>query len=301
MPTNQFFATTTTSNFDVDMSAMLDATEEKQSAFTIIATVLKNYGLEELAGFVRDYILDNDVVNEDVLLGQIRDSDVYKRRFAANIARRNAGMNVLSEGQYVALENTYRQYLRQSGLPPNFYDSNDDFANLISNDVSPAELAERINQGYEAIQFANPDVVNQMRELYGVSEGQLAAYFLDPQKATPMLLQQARSAEVAAGAVQGGSAISRQEAEMLAQEGVTMQQARTGFGAINEGQELFGTTTGEAQAGEQVFSRQEQIGAVFQTDPRAAQRLRQRARRRQAQFEGGGGFAAQGAEMTGIQ
>jgi len=296
MATDEFFANRTVSSFDNDVEDAFDS-EEKQSAFSIINDVLKMYGLEDLTGFVRDFILDNDVVNENVLLGEIRGTDVYQKRFAANIARRNAGMNVLSEGQYVALENTYRQYLRQSGLPPSFYDSNEDFQNLIANDVSPAELAERVNQGYEAIQFGNPDVINQMRNLYGVTEGQLAAYFLDPEKATPILLNQARAAEAAAGAVQGGGYLSRQEAELLAQEGVTMEQARSGIAAIEEGQELFTPLITETDQ----FSREEQLGAVFGTDPRAAQRLRKRARSRQTMFEQGGGFAGQGAELTGLQ
>jgi len=296
MATDTFFANTTTSNFKEDVGDAFD-NQEQESAFSIIQQVLKNYGLEELAGFVRNFILENDVVNEQVLIGEIRDTEIYKKRFAGNIARRNAGLNVLSEGQYVALENTYRQYLRQSGLPPSFYDSNDDFQNLIANDVSPAELAERVNQGYEAIQFANPDVVAQMKELYGVEEGQLAAYFLDPERATPILLNQARAAEAAAGAVQGGGFLNRDEAELLAQEGITMQQARAGIAAIAEGQELFTPLTEEAGG----FNREEQLGAVFQTDPRAAQRLRKRARSRQATFEGGGGFAGQGAELTGLR
>ena len=272
--------------------------EDQQSAFSIIEDVMKMYGLESLTGFIRDYIINNDVVNENVLVGEIRRQPEYQERFRANQQRIEAGLNALSEGQFIALENTYRQYLRQSGLPPTFYDNYEDFQTMIANDVSPAELAERVNQGYEAIQFANPEVVNQMKELYGVGEGELAAYFLDPERATPILLRQARAAEAAAGAAQAGGALTVQEAEMLADEGITMQQARSGIGLMEDAQELFTPVTGEAG---EAFTREEQLGAVFQTDPRAAQRLRQRTRRRQAQFESGGRFAGQGAELTGLQ
>lgn len=272
--------------------------EDQRSAFSIIEDVMKMYGLESLTGFIRDYIINNDVVNENVLVGEIRSRPEYQERFRANQQRIDAGLNALSEGQFIALENTYRQYLRQSGLPPTFYDNYEDFQTMIANDVSPAELAERVNQGYEAIQFANPEVVNQMKELYGVGEGELAAYFLDPERATPILLRQARAAEAAAGAAQAGGALTVQEAEMLADEGITMQQARAGIGLMEDAQELFTPVTGEAG---EAFTREEQLGAVFQTDPRAAQRLRQRTRRRQAQFESGGRFAGQGAELTGLQ
>ena len=278
----------------------MSMTETQQSAFDIIRGLLDTYGLSQLTDFVSNYIVEQDVIDENVLLGQIRQTEEYRTRFAANEARRAAGLNVLSEGQYLALEDTYRQYMRASGLPTGFYDSNDDFQNLIANDVSPGELAERVNQGYEAIQFADPEVIQQMQNLYGVSEGDLAAYFLDPQKATPVLLQRARAAQVAGGAAQAGAPTTAEEAEMLAREGITQQQARAGFAAIAEG-EIFQPTTEEAMAGEQVFTRQEQIGAVFGTDPRAAQRLRQRQRQRQAAFESGGRFAGQGAEVSGLQ
>tara|TARA_R100001086_G_scaffold182288_1_gene101525 strand:- start:457 stop:1284 length:828 start_codon:yes stop_codon:yes gene_type:complete len=272
-------------------------TEAQQSAFDIINELLELYGLTELSDFVTNYIVDNDVVDSNVLMSQIRLQPAYETRFAGNTQRRNAGLNVLSEREYVALENTYRQYMRASGLPRDFYDSSEDLQNLIGSDVSPAELAERVNQGYEQVRFADPTVVSQMQELYGVGEGDLAAFFLDPERATPTLLRRAQAAQVAGGAVQAGMQLTAEEAEQLAGEGVTEQTARAGVAAIEQAQELFQATTQETGD----FTREEQLGAVFGTDPRAAQRLRQRARQRQAQFEGGGRFAGQGAELTGLQ
>ena len=280
----------------------MSMTEIQQSAYDVIADLLGQYGLSELTEFVGNFIVQNDVIDENVLMGQIRQEDAYKERFAANEARRKAGLNVLPEGQYVALENTYRQYLRASGLPNNFYDSNEDLQNLIANDVSPGELAERVNQGYEAVRMANPEVVRQMQELYGVTEGDLAAYFLDPDRATPTLLQQAQAAQIAAEArMQADISIGAQTAEELAQAGIGVAAARQGFAAITAAEEVFQTTTGEAQAGERGFTQEEQVGAVFGTNAAAQQRLRQRARQRQAQFETGGQFAGQGAEITGLQ
>lgn len=277
----------------------MSMTETQQSAYDVINDLLRMYGLEELTTFVGNIITQSDVVDTNVLLGEIRQQPQYQQRFAANEARRRAGLNVLSEQQYLALENTYRQYMRASGLPANFYDSNEDFQNLIANDVSPGEFAERVNQGYEAVRFADPTVIAQMQELYGVSEGDLAAYFLDPEKATPVLLQRAQAAQTAAGAAQAGMQLTTEEAERLAQEGITQQQARAGAAAITQAEELFQPTTGEQDG---AFTREEQLGAVFGTDPAAAQRLRQRQRRRQAAFEGGGGFATgQGGQVTGLQ
>jgi len=284
-------------NFREDVGSLLGS--EAESAFSIVQNVLRAYGLESLAGFVRDFIVDNDVVDSNVLVGEIRRQPEYLQRFAANEARRRAGLNAFGEGEYVAMENQYRQLMRASGLPRNFYDSQEDLQKFLADDVSVGELSERINQGYEAVRFADPEVIQQMTELYGVGEGELAAYFLDPDRATPVLLQRAQAAQTAAGAAQAGMQLTSAEAEQLAQEGITQQQARTGVGAITEAEELFQPTTGEQDG---AFTREEQMGAVFGTDPAAAQRLRQRQRRRQAAFEGGGGFATgQGGQVTGLQ
>ena len=141
----------TVGNFDREVGLLAS---QRESAFSIIQNVLRDYGLQELSGFVRDFILDNDVIDENVLIGEIRRTEEYSQRFRANEIRRAAGLNVFSEGEYVAMENAYRQLMRASGLPRNFYDSNEDLQNLLAGDVSVGELSERINQGYEAVRFA---------------------------------------------------------------------------------------------------------------------------------------------------
>jgi len=273
--------------------------EQRESARAIIANLLSEYGLENLTDFVNNLITTEDIVSGDVILGKIRQTEQYKARFAGNIARRNAGFNVLSEAQYVALENSYRQIMRASGLPSGFYDAPDDFSTLIGGDVSTAELSSRVNDGYLAVQQANPQVINEMRRLYGVDDSMLAAYFLDPAKATPMLLRQARSSQIAAEAtLQAQQEISAMTAEELAVAGITQEQARAGFQTIAGAEELFVALPGTT---EEAISQQEQISGVFGTSAAAQQRIRQRSRERQAAFEAGGRFAGQGTTVTGLQ
>ena len=273
--------------------------EQRESARAIIANLLSEYGLENLTDFVNNLITTEDIVSGDVILGKIRQTEQYKARFAGNIARRNAGFNVMSEAQYVALENSYRQIMRASGLPSGFYDAPDDFSTLIGGDVSAAELSSRINDGYLAVQQANPQVINEMRRLYGVDDSMLAAYFLDPAKATPMLLRQARSAQIASEAtLQAQQEISAMTAEELAVAGITQEQARAGFQTIAGAEELFVALPGTT---EEAITQQEQIAGVFGTSAAAQQRIRQRSRERQATFEAGGRFAGQGTTVTGLQ
>lgn len=278
----------------------------QQSAFSVISDLLDSYGLRQLIPFVNNYLLQNDTVDPDVLMGQLREQPAYQQRFAANEARRRAGLSVLSEQDYLGMERAYAQLMRASGLPAGFYDSPEDFQRLIQNDVSIAEMNQRIEGGYQAVKMANPEVVNQMRRLYGVTESQLAAYFLDPTKAAPVLMRQAEAAQIAAqGRLQAGMGVTAKQAEELAQAGVTSEAAAQGFAAIKEAEGLFRATTQEAQVEGQKagqIGQAEQIGAVFGTNAAAAQRLRQRARRRQTEFERGGGFATgEAGAVTGVQ
>jgi hypothetical protein len=268
---------------------MSDMGSTAQSAYDIIAQTLTAYGLEQLSSFVNQMVFQEDIVDTNILVGRIRQTNEYRQRFAGNEQRRQAGLNVLSENEYIQLENVYRQTLRSAGMPREFYSSPETFSRLIGGDVSPGEFAQRINQGYEAVRNADPQVVEEMRRLYGVDDSQLAAYFLDPQRATPILLKQARAAEIAAqGTLQAGFGVTAQQAEELAQAGVTGEQARESFQTLATATELFQPLAGRQ---EEAMSQAEQVGAVFGTSGAAQQRLRKRQAERQAEFAGGGSFA----------
>lgn len=271
----------------------------KQSAFDLLKTILELYGLEELTGFAQDFVTKYDTIDETLFMVELRKQPKYQERFAANEIRIKKGLPALSEQEYLRMERDYKQLMRASGLPAGFYDSQDDFQQLLANDVSREELNARIQSGYNAVRMSNPEVIGQMRELYGVQEGELAAYFLDPDKSLPILQQRAQSAQVAAQArLQAEMGISREQAEQLVQSGVTEQQAREGFATIREAQQLFTPN----QIEQDTFTEEEQVGAVFGTSAAAQQRLRKRARRRRTQFEAGGGFATgEQGTIAGIQ
>lgn len=262
-------------------------TDDQRSAFQIVDDILKQYGLGDLSRFVRDTIVGSDSIDTASLWMQIKEQPAYQARFAGNEARRKAGLNVLTEDEYLRLESDYARLLRSAGLPASFYDQPSDFAAFIGGDVSVSELNSRINAGYLAVQQADPEVVSQMRTLYGVEEGQLAAFFLDPDRAAPSIVRKAQAAQIAAQArLQAGEQLTRQEAELFARQGVTVEQAQAGFGVLTEAKELFTPTITEKDE----FSRSEQFGAVLGTSAGAQQRLRKRQRERQAQFQTGGQF-----------
>jgi hypothetical protein len=262
----------------------------RQDARSTINAVLSSYGLGELADYTYNQIIVRETVNinnPDAIVFALRDQPAYQKRFAANAARAKKGLPELDPASYIALETQYRETLRSNGLPANFYDSEDDFRALIEGDVSPSELNSRVEQGYRAVADADPEVKRQMQQLYGVSEGELAAYFIDPQRTAPLLTRQARAAQIAARAAeQGGIQLTGTLAEDLARRGITEAEAQRGFAEIGALGELR-----QAFAGETELTQEQLVGAQFDQDVQAQQELERRRRLRLGEFAGGGQFA----------
>lgn len=271
-------------------AADVAARQRRTDARTTINTVLATYGLSEIADFVYNQVIvreDININNPDAIIFAIREQPAYQKRFAGNAARMKKGLPELDPASYIGLENQYRETLRANGLPANFYDSTDDFTRLIEGDVSPAELNQRVEQGYRAVADADPQVKRQMQELYGVGDAELAAYFLDPERAAPLLTRQARAAQIAArGFEQGGIQLSGALAEDLARRGVTEAEAQRGFAEIGALGELR-----QAFAGETALTQEQLVNQQFGTDVAAQQELERRKRLRVGQFAGGGQFA----------
>ena len=276
----------------------LQTTQRRQDARSTMAAVLATYGLGDLADYVYNEIIAKETVNinnPDAIIFAIREQPAYQKRFAGNAARLKKGLSELDPASYIGLENQFRQTLQSNGLPANFYDQPDDFQALIEGDVSPSELQTRIEQGYRAVADADPIIKEQMKTLYGVGEGELAAYFLDPQRTAPLLTRQAQAASIAArGLEQGGIQLSGQFAEDLASRGITEQQARVGFGEVGALGELKQTF-----AGETALSSEQLAGGAFGFDVAAQQELERRKRLRTGEFAGGGSFARTTGETSG--
>ena len=131
----------TGSRWELQEVAQRGPTEsQRQSALDVITALLEDYGLTGLSNFVYDLVFKEDVMSGDDVLARIRADqgqagEIYRARFAGNVARRKAGLNVLSEKAYIGIENQFSQTMRAAGLPSGFYDSPDDFAALIGADV----------------------------------------------------------------------------------------------------------------------------------------------------------------------
>tara|TARA_X000001036_G_scaffold440122_1_gene494631 strand:- start:2658 stop:4067 length:1410 start_codon:yes stop_codon:yes gene_type:complete len=189
----------------------------EESAKGILTRLIKAYGLPiSLVDFMSDEIIEG--TSEIGIIQKLREREEYKTRFPGMAKRTTAGFNAINETTYLELEDGYRAALIAAKLPATFYDTEADFAELIGGDVSASEFQRRVNLAYEAAGAADPETLNQLEELYGVDQPQLAAIYLDPTRAKDIVQHERefRTAQMSAGVVRAlGSGLSKTAAERL--------------------------------------------------------------------------------------
>ena len=210
----------------------------RQNVFDQVQALFTTYGIIKAGDPASDALLATiknlamSGAGADTISLQLQQSDAYKARFAGNETRRAAGLNVLSPAEYIATENAYDQILRASGVPTGFYNSSAEKAKLIGADVSASELQSRVDLAAKSISGADPFYTQQLKNLYGLSQGDMIAHVLDPAAAMPLLQQQTQSTTIAAAAARNATNVNLSTAEQLAGMGVTQAQAEQGFGNI---------------------------------------------------------------------
>ncbi|MFK4187274.1 hypothetical protein ACI2L4_25175 [Streptomyces sparsogenes] len=231
---------------------------ENRDAYMALKSLFNSYGLGSLAGKIFDYVKQGYGADTIGLL--LQDTKEYKERFSANEVRQKAGLPVLSPAEYLSAESSYRQILSSAGLPKGFYDNPADFRNWIAGDVSPTEVKSRVDMAVQATTQANPAYKGALYQMYGISEADLTAYFLDRKKAEPLLKKQASAAAIGAAALRRGFALDRSELENYATYGITADQAEAGYAKIADGFEQmlgiagrFGDTWNQRMAEHEVF------------------------------------------------
>jgi len=234
-----------TKQSDAAKAAAAQAAAEKasrQSAFDLLLQQFSQYGLGGLVEPLRALIESGTNPAEFTI--RLRETDAYKKRFAANAQRINKGLRALSEAEYITLEDQYQDVMRRYGLPQSFYARGDmgrqeGFEKFIGGDVSPVELEDRIQTAQNRVTNAPSQVRDALSQFYGaeLGNGDILAYVLDPEKALPDIKRKVTAAEIGAGALQAGLRTGVGRAEELGRFGVTGEVARKGFQTIAGGLE----------------------------------------------------------------
>jgi hypothetical protein len=240
-PDGRIFNNLTSYNAYINKTAAEEKTRKGQSAYDLLFSEFDRYGMGSLVEGVKGFIVEG--LSEAELTLRLRDTDAYKKRFAANQARIKNGLRALSEAEYILEEDKYQDVMRRYGLPESYYTRGDmgrqeGFEKLIAGDVSPVELEDRIQTAQNRVVKANPEVSRALREFYPeITGGDILAYALDPAKAIENIKRKVTSAEIGAGAMQAGLTTGVARAEELQRYGVTKETAQQGFGTIASGLE----------------------------------------------------------------
>jgi hypothetical protein len=243
--------------------------------------------------------LAQDGATESTITFALQDTEDYRRRFRANDERLKRGLSVLSPAEYLNIEDGYRQILRSYGLTQ--FDNDEYVSQFLANDMSPAELSNRVVTAVQRVRNADPAISRTLKDYYGIGNADLVAYVLDPNQQFQKIERQVAAAEIGTAARVQGLEANVAVAEQLAAQGVTQAEARRGYATIadilptaEKLSDIYGDTMGgyrQAEAEQEVFN-----------SLASAQRKRQRLSQREvAEFSGqsGVGRASLGTETRG--
>ena len=249
----------------------------RQSAYDLLFEQFSSYGLGSLVEPIRNLITDPSVSPSEYVI-RLRQTEAYKKRFAANASRIANGLAALSEADYLNYEDRYQRVMRNYGIPASYYEKGDlgvqkNFEKLIAGDVRDDELADRLSNAYDKVINANPEVGTALKSFYPeITNGDILAYVLDPQNALTEIKRKVTAAEIGGAALSAGllgktsQEIAKnlpgfgERAKELAGFGITGQQygAQSPFitSAAERGGELssiykqdaYGRTQAEAEA-----------------------------------------------------
>lgn len=206
--------------------------ETTQSIYDEIYAQLQTYGLESLATRLTQLITEYGVDMKETIKTQLRETSEYKQRFAGNDARRSAGLQVLSESEYLYNERAYNETLKAYGMGDLATRTN--FAQFIGGDVSPVELQQRFSMAVDKVQKADPALKRQLNQMYpGISDTDLARSLLLGSEGSQFLKTRLGQAEILAEASTAGITLQTSAAELESQ-GVTREQAAKGLSRVSE-------------------------------------------------------------------
>lgn len=260
----------------------------QQNAIATMKALLNEYGMNALYDRVVGYIKDG--YDPDAVMVLIRTTPEYKQRFPAmeELARKG---RAISEAEYIDYERTASGLERRYGIPEGMLMNS--VTELLTNEVSASELNDRVLLASAAAIEAPDDIKNTFRDYYGIEQGGLTAYFLDPDKATPLLEKQYAASIIGTEAARQGIGVDAFGAENLAALGISQEEARTGFGRVAGAQPL---TQGRGD----VVTTQELIQGTFNQSDEALKNIERAQRARTGRFQEGGGFTTEREGVTGL-
>jgi len=268
-------------------STKYEAFEGRRSAFESLYVEMDKIGLGSLVEDVRGLILQD--VPPSQFNVALRETEGFKKRFPAIQTRLKKGLSTLQPGEYVKLEDRYRQILREYGL--NQFDTDAYVNQFIENDTSVTELSNRISLAVDRVKNADPAIMEMIKLYYPeLTQSDLTAFILDPDNQLSSIERKVSAAEIGLGAMRQGIRAGRDVAQQLAAQGITAAQAQAGYRDIayalptaEKLSDIYGSTLDRYGLSE---AEQERFNSLA-----SAQRKRERlAKREISEFSGSAGL-----------
>ena len=165
-------------------------------------------------------------------------------------------------------------------------------ATLIDNNVDATEAVDRINQAGYAASAAPPAFREAFLKRYGLTEGNLVGFFLDPDKEEGEIKKAIGQGQIVAAAIQNGFANNWGTGERLWDRGVSADQAMSGFARAALTRNLGGGFG-------QTVTEDTMINSEF-GDAAAVQQLQSVIAQREGRFNTSGGAAESQQGVTGL-
>jgi hypothetical protein len=226
----------------------------------MLADRFQKYNLTSLAPKIKELAING--ANEATIMLELQETEEYKQRFKANQERFKKGLAVLDPGTYLRVEDGYRQVLRSYGL--NQFDTDDYVSKFIANDMSPTEFSNRVVTAVQRVQNADPALIKQLNDYYGMDSQRLLAYVLDPEQEFPKIERQIAAGEIGLAASRQGLTAGKTVAEQLAAQGISEAEARKGYATVadilptaEKLSDIYGTTMDtyrQSEAEQEVFN-----------------------------------------------
>jgi hypothetical protein len=285
--------------------AKMQDEKARKDAFQILKDVFASYGLDSLASQIESYMREGIGTGEATI--RLKQSQPYKDRFKGNELRLAAGRNVITEAEYLDLENSYSQTLKAYGLQDYFgvgvtpgqrLTRQQKMAEVIGADISAVEFKDRVSTAVDRVKMADPATKNAFQQFYGIGETDLAKYFLDPTRTLVTLKEKALSAEIGGAAIGQGLTATSTSAEDLARFGISREQAQAGYSTI--AQELpTAAKLGQIYDEEGItYGQAEAEQATFKGLASAKRKKERLVEKETASFQGSAGVGAAGLSTT---
>lgn len=268
-----------------------------------LASYLQSIGLGELftidssgnpGGWLWNQ-LQSGVDSQAELQIALEQTDVYKKRFGVigeqqKQAKAGLATHVMTAAEVLAYEDTVGKSMAAAGMPAWLYDQPADFHKLILANFSPREVELRIQQGYDYVQAAPPEVRQAFDDFYGVGQGDsaLAAWALDPEKTKAEITRATRTAYAGGIARRFDITIDKASAERIADLPRSEAGIAEGMKNVASMADVFDEGIGEAQVD---LTDQTGLAAEFEGDAAASGAIERRILERKANSKSSTGGA----------